>query len=130
MERELSFLKMKDEIKKSGNLFYQYRACRRDVATIYDIENIRHGVVFARTPLQMNDPFDSIIGFSTEKIYDECIDLVLNQADINLDESLKTVLKSFLKFKIIGKSVGFIAALNKLKKIYFNTKRYISCANQ
>lgn len=125
MERELSFLKMKDEIKKSGNLFYQYRACRRDVATIYDIENIRHGVVFARTPLQMNDPFDSIIGFSTEKIYDECIDLVLNQADINLDEILKTVLKSFLKFKIIGKSVGFIAALNKLKK-YILTQSAIS----
>ena len=56
---DLTFPKIKEKINKAGNLFYQYRACRRDAATIYDIENIRHGVVYARTPLQMNDPFDS-----------------------------------------------------------------------
>ena len=67
-------------------MFYQYRACRRDAATIYDIENIRHGVVYARTPLQMNDPFDSMVGFSAEKIYDECIDLALDQATDSVDE--------------------------------------------
>ena len=63
MERE-----MKEAIKKSGGLFYQYRPCRRDDSTIYDIENIRHGVVYAQTPLNMNDPFDSQIGFSAEQI--------------------------------------------------------------
>ena len=46
---DLSFPKMKNNIEKAGNLFYQYRACRQDASTIYDIENIRHNVVFART---------------------------------------------------------------------------------
>lgn len=82
---------MKADIAKAGNLFYQYRACKRDAATIYDIENIRHGVVYARTPLEMNDPFDSKIGFSVEAIYEECIDLVLDQADANMDSNLRAI---------------------------------------
>lgn len=92
---DLTFPKIKEKINKAGNLFYQYRACRRDAATIYDIENIRHGVVYARTPLQMNDPFDSMVGFSSEKIYDECIDLALDQATDSLDENLKLFLNFF-----------------------------------
>ncbi len=64
---DLTFPKIKEKINKAGNLFYQYRACRRDADTIYDIENIRHGVVYARTPLQMNDSFDSMVVFSSEK---------------------------------------------------------------
>lgn len=88
-------------------MFYQYRAYRRDAATIYDIENIRHGVVYARTPLQMNDPFDSMVGFSPEKIYDECIDLALDY----------------------GKTVEFIDALNKLKKTFYSrcNRSYFCC---
>ena len=86
-QSNISFEKMKADIGKAGNLFYQYRACRRDAETIYDIENIRHGQVYARTPLQMNDPFDSMIGFSPEKIYDEFIDLVLSQAKLSMDQS-------------------------------------------
>lgn len=35
---------MKKSILDAGGLFYQYRPCRRDASTIYDIENIRHGV--------------------------------------------------------------------------------------
>ena len=54
---------MMHEIKKSGGLFYQYRPCNRSYTTIYDIDNIRNGVAFARPPLDMNDPFDSQIGF-------------------------------------------------------------------
>ena len=61
---------MKADIAKAGNLFYQYRACRRDASIIYDIENIRHGVVYAHTILQMNDPFDSKVGFSGGEIYE------------------------------------------------------------
>ena len=80
---EISMQKMKADIARAGNLFYQYRACKRDAATIYDIENIRHGVVYARTPLQMNDPFDSMIGYSVEKIYDECIDMIINRVSIS-----------------------------------------------
>ena len=114
-----SMEKMKADIAKAGNLFYQYRACRRDAAIIYDIENIRHGVVYARTPLQMNDPFDSKIGFSVEKIYEECIDLVLDQVDTTLDLNLKLVIKNLLKYRILGETLGFVDALNKLKKYIF-----------
>lgn len=110
---------MKSSIAKAGNLFYQYRACRRDAATIYDIENIRHGVVYARTPLQMNDPFDSKVGFSVEGICEECIDLALNQVGSTLDSTLKVIIKSLLKYKIIGESLEFINVLNKLKKYIF-----------
>ena len=28
---------------------------------------LRHDVVYAQTPLNMNDPFDSMIGFSAEE---------------------------------------------------------------
>lgn len=114
-----SFPKMKADIAKAGNLFYQYRACRRDAAIIYDIENIRHGVVYARTPLQMNDPFDSMIGFSVEEIYDECIDLVLDQADTTLNSNIKLVIKNLLKYRIVGETLSFFNALNKLKKFIF-----------
>ncbi|MGN0386417.1 MAG: hypothetical protein ACI4EX_11120 [Lachnospiraceae bacterium] len=68
---------MKKSIMDSGGMFYQYRPCRRDASTIYDIENIRHGVIYAQTPLNMNDPFDSMIGFSAEKIYDNIITMLL-----------------------------------------------------
>lgn len=107
---------MKANITKAGNLFYQYRACRRDASIIYDIENIRHGVVYARTPLQMNDPFDSKIGFSVEEIYEEFIDFTLNQVDTTLDSNLKLVIKSLLKYRMLGETLGFINAINKLKK--------------
>lgn len=113
-QEDMSFPKMKENIKKAGNLFYQYRACRREAATIYDIENIRHGVVFARTPLQMNDPFDSMIGFSVEKIYDECIDIALDQVEMPLDSNLRLIIKNILKYRIVRKTIGFIDALNQL----------------
>lgn len=116
---DLSFDKIKANINKAGNLFYQYRACRRDAATIYDIENIRHGVVYARTPLEMNDPFDSMIGFSEEKIYEEFIDLALDQIDSSLDSNIRLIIRSILKYRIVGETVGFIEALNKLKKYIF-----------
>lgn len=115
----LSMEKMKEDIRKAGNLFYQYRACRRDASTIYDIENIRHGVVYARTPLQMNDPFDSKIGFSAEKVYEECIDLVIDQVDTTLDANVKLIIKNLLKYRLIGQTLGFINALNELKKYIF-----------
>ena len=107
---------MKADIAKAGNLFYQYRACKRDASIIYDIENIRHGVVYARTPLQMNDPFDSKVGFSVEAVYEECIDFALDQVDTTLDSDLRLVIKSLLKYRMIGETLGFVNALNKLKK--------------
>lgn len=118
-QSDFSFPKMKEDISKAGNCFYQYRACKRDAATIYDIENIRHGVVYARTPLQMNDPFDSMIGFSVEEIYSECIDLALNQVDSALDSNLKLVIKYLLQQRLLGQTLGFVSALNGLKKYIF-----------
>lgn len=114
--KEFTIENMKADIAKAGNLFYQYRACKRDASIIYDIENIRHGVVYARTPLQMNDPFDSKIGFLVEEIYEECIDLALKQVDTTLDANIKLVIKNLLKYRMIGKTLGFVNALNKLKK--------------
>lgn len=116
---DLSFDKIKANINKAGNLFYQYRACRRDAATIYDIENIRHGVVYARTPLEMNDPFDSMVGFSAEKIFDELIDLAFDQIDKPLEPNIRLIFKNLLKYKLVGKTLDFIDALNKLKKYIF-----------
>lgn len=130
-QSDLSFQKIKANISNAGNLFYQYRACKRDASTIYDIENIRHGQVYARTPLQMNDPFDSVIGFSVDKIYDECIDLIFEKVNLSLDENVKLILKNILKYRIAGKTIEFIGALNKLKKYIFtqSTIKHVSPAN-
>lgn len=98
---------MKQGISKAGGLFYQYRPCRRDVATIYDIENIRHGVVYAQTPLNMNDPFDAMIGYSPEKMYENCISMLVEQLDIK-DDNLKIFISQLLKYKSIGKLAEFI----------------------
>lgn len=43
---------MQEGIRKTGGVFCQYRPCRRNAETIYDIENIRHGRVYAQTPLK------------------------------------------------------------------------------
>lgn len=81
LKKELSLEDMQKGIKEAGGLFYQYRPCRRDMSTIYDIENIRHGVVYAQTPLNMNDPFDSMIGFSSEKIYENAISMIIDAVE-------------------------------------------------
>lgn len=119
--REVKFEDMRQDIARAGGLFYQYRPCRRDVATIYDIENIRHGVVYAQTPLNMNDPFDSMIGYSPEKMYENCISMIVEQLDIK-DENLKIVISYLLKYKAIGKLAEFICMLNDLKKYLFSKR--------
>lgn len=111
---KLDFTTMKKEISKAGNLFYQYRPCRRAADTIYDIENIRHGVVYSQTPLNMNDPFDSMIGFSAEKIFDECISIVLDTLKIN-NEYYRTVVELLIKHKTLGKIAELFLLIKKLK---------------
>lgn len=118
---EPKFEDMKQGIAKAGGLFYQYRPCRRDVATIYDIENIRHGVVYAQTPLNMNDPFDSMIGYSSEKMYENCISMLVEQLDIK-DDNLKIIISQLLKYKSIGKLAEFICMLNAMKKYLFSRR--------
>ena len=114
LDAQKYFQQTKKELSKIENLLYQYRPCRRDESTIYDIENIRHNVAYAQTPLNMNDPFDSRIGFSTEKIYDELISLVLDS--LNLEETIKQVLWYLLKFQLLDKFAEFISALNEIKR--------------
>lgn len=119
---ENPFILLKKDIQNAGGLFYQYRGCRRNYSTIYDIENIRNGVVFAQTPLNMNDPFDSQIGFSADKIYSECIDLLLNALDI--EDNFKLILFYLLKFKLLGRFSELITALNELKQ-YLLSQRVV-----
>ena len=116
---EPNFEDMKQGIAKAGGLFYQYRPCRRDAATIYDIENIRHGVVYAQTPLNMNDPFDSMIGYSPEKMYEDCISMLVEELDIE-DNNIKIIIAQLLKYKSVGKLAEFVSLLNELKKFLFS----------
>lgn len=121
IKTEPNLIDMKNNIKEAGGLFYQYRPCRRDVSTIYDIENIKHGVVYAQTPLNMNDPFDSMAGFSTEKFYDNCISLLLDTVNIE-DAKLKTIIAELLKSKAVGKFTELFFNLNELKKYIFSKR--------
>lgn len=114
-QEDFSFPGMKERVAKVG-CFYQYRACKRDLATIYDIENIRHGVVYAQTPLNMNDPFDSMIGFSVEKIYNECIELLLDQLATSMDPKEKLGIKILLQKRLLGQTLEFVCSLDDLRK--------------
>ena len=116
-----AFIKMQKELSKVDNLLYQYRPCRRDESTIYDIENIRHNVVYAQTPLNMNDPFDSRVGFSANKIYDELINMVLDF--VSLDAKIKPIVSLLLKHQLIGNLADFLTALNELKKLIISQRK-------
>lgn len=114
------FDNMKRSIERAGGTFYQYRPCRRNAATIYDIENINHGVVYAQTPLNMNDPFDSMIGFSVEKVYSECISMLVDLVDT--DDATKLVISTFIQHRTFGKIAELIATLKDIKG-YVNQRR-------
>ena len=88
---EIAFRQMKESINSEPRNFFQYRACRMDKELIYDIENIKHSVIFAQTPLNMNDPFDSKPGFSAQQIYNDLIDMLVNS--LTIDPKLKVVLR-------------------------------------
>lgn len=102
------FMDMKSGIKKAGGTFCQYRACNLNVDTIYDLENIKNGVVFARSPLHMNDPFDSMIGFSTEKLYQDFCNMIVS---IITDQTTKVFMGILLKEKAVGKVAEFISTI-------------------
>lgn len=113
---------MRDGICKAGGVFYQYRPCRRNAETIYDIENIRHGVVYAQTPLNMNDPFDSMIGFSAEEFYEDCIDQLVNAINLT-DPVQKAVITMLLRYKALGKMAETIQFLNNIANHLFARKK-------
>lgn len=105
---------MRDGITKAGGLFYQYRPCRKNVDIIYDIENIKQGVVFAQTPLNMNDPFDSQVGFSVKAFYEDCIEKLIEA--VNADDLTKWILKYLLLNKSLGQLAKAVDYLNQAKK--------------
>ena len=104
---------MRAAIEEAGGLFYQYRPCRRDLTTIYDVENIKHGVVYAQTPLNMNDPFDSQVGFSAEKLFDEAISSLTESIE---DKTTRIMLSVLLKYRLFGSIAQLLTYLNELKK--------------
>ena len=111
---------MEERIRKSGGIFCQYRPCRRDVSTIYDIENIKNGVVYAQTPLNMNDPFDSFIGYSTQNIYNEIIEMLVNE--MKYDENTRTMIRIILKYKILDKFAILLSDFKSIKKYYLDIR--------
>ena len=117
---ELNFDKMKSDLIKAGGFFYQYRPCRRNYSTIYDIENIRHDVVYAQTPLNMNDPFDSMIAFSPQKVYENCIEMLIDAIDT--DDFTKTIISSLLHHRAFGTLANLISSLKELK-VFLLAKR-------
>lgn len=121
IKREPNMEDMKKNIIDAGGLFYQYRACSNNASTIYDIENIKHNVLYAQTPLNMNDPFDSKIGFCSEKFYEECINMMLDP--MGIDKNIKTILFMILKYKLLGNLIEFVDKLNKLKQYLVSSKR-------
>ena len=110
---------MQQTIRKAGGLFYQYRACRHDANTIYDIENIKNGVIYARSPLYMNDPFDSMIGFSSDKLYQEFCHSMLQ---LVTDEKSRPLIETVLKHKNLGQIAEFIAMIKDLQ-VFLKTQR-------
>lgn len=112
---------MKRNIIEAGGLLYQYRPCNNNASTVYDIENIKHNVLYAQTPLNMNDPFDSKIGFSTEEFYKDCINMILDA--MGLDNSLKMIISVVLKYRMLGNMIELIDKLNKLKQYLISTKK-------
>ena len=117
MEYVIRILK---ELSKINFLLYQYRPCRKDDVIIYDIENIRHNVVYAQSPLKMNDPFDSRIGFSSEKILDEIIRLHFKNS--TMENTHKQFILFLLKYNVLGKLGELVSLLNELKQ-YLITQR-------
>lgn len=122
-----SIYEMKNAIKRAGGTFYQYRPCRLDEFTIYDIDNILHDVVYAQTPLNMNDPFDSQIGFSAEKLFDELIDIVLKAQ--KLDENTKIVIRLLVKYDLLDQFSDVVKALIELKKQLTSLQRSMHQTN-
>lgn len=107
------FYEMNKGILEAGGLFYQYRPCLVNTDIIYDIENIKSGVVFAQTPLNMNDPFDSQIGFSVNEFYKDCINILINSLDY--EPKYKEILIFLIENKYLGNFATIIELLKEIK---------------
>ena len=119
---------MVKRIKDSGGLFYQYRACNSYGSMVHDISNIIQGGVFMRSPLLMNDPYDSMIGFSNEQIYGECIDIILDY--VKVTEPLKSLWAIILKYKFLNGISELINQLNNIRNAYIIQRKVMRMTNK
>lgn len=112
MKEEYSDFKlMKEKVEKKGCL-YQYRGCGIDLTTVYDLENLRNEVLYARSPVYMNDPFDSTIAIDENKLLNEMCDMILDCIDA------PQFFKSFMKYLIkVDKVKGFATFISDIKLI-------------
>ena len=106
------YTEMKKGIESAGGSFFQYRACNLNADTIYDLENIKNGVVYARSPLYMNDPFDSMIGYSSKALYQELCDMIVSNIPNKETRAFMSVL---LKDRALGKMAEFISTIKNFQ---------------
>lgn len=115
------FEEIKEKIASVGGLMYQYRSCAERNKIIYDIENIRHGVIFSQSPLNMNDPFDSQIAFVPDDIYDEITDYVLQA--IKIDSELIPLCKMAIKCKLQKENLPLINDIKNIKRLILSVRK-------
>ena len=113
MYKEVDFNKMKEKLKKQGCL-YQYRPCSISETTIYDLDNIRNGVLYARSPIHMNDPFDSTLAYNEKEIVNEIMDAYLEIE--NMPEYLKSIINLLLKNRLLKTFPALIDNLKRVKR--------------
>lgn len=113
MQKEIDFNKIKEKVHKQGCL-YQYRPCSISEKTIYDLDNIRNEVLYARSPIHMNDPFDSTIAFDEKDVVNEIIDVYFEKETI--PEYIKVLLSLLIKSRYFKKFPMLIENLNTIKK--------------
>ena len=113
MNKEVDFDEIKEKVHKQGCL-YQYRPCSISEKTIYDLDNIRNEVLYARSPIHMNDPFDSTIAFDEKDILNEIIDTYLEKESI--PPEIKVLISLIIKSRFLKTFPILIENLKLIKK--------------
>lgn len=113
MKIEKDFTKVKEKLAKQKFL-YQYRPCSISETTIYDLENIKNDVLFARSPIHMNDPFDSTISLDETNMVNEVIDSYLDSTELPM--FAKKMFKIIIKSRFLKTFDIFLSDLFEIKK--------------
>lgn len=113
MYKEMDFNKVKEKVHKQGCL-YQYRSCSISEKTIYDLDNIRNEVLYARSPIHMNDPFDSTIAFDEKDVVNEIVDVYLEK--VEMPAHIKMLISLIIKSRFLKTFPILIENLNLIRK--------------
>lgn len=113
MHKGEDFNKTKEKVHKQGCL-YQYRPCSISEKTIYDLDNIRNEVLYARSPIHMNDPFDSTIAFDEKEVINEIIDVYLEKE--TMPPHIKMLISLIIKTRFLKTFPVLIENLNLIRK--------------